>query len=321
MKRLLCLFVCMLLLCSQVFAAEGGTAETLEAFFRAHGLDETNFSMSYYNLATGEDFAFNEAAFFPVGAVWTLPLHMHYLEQEAIGAFDPPPERPDEVFDIDGLTLNECRYRSIVRGDDEFSQKMRSLLGTPEQYQRLINEEFGHLDEQTLPDAFLTELHYSAAFLMNCLKEVSLHPETFGDLMQNYSLAQTDGGFAAYGKPYDLVQLLGEEDGMVCAVGRMSAPQPYLLVCFVSEEAGGGAVLAQLNALLCERAEADAQGQVPTVSTASTGRSDSDFIVSAPNTSRKQAALRPILYALGGAAGLGALTAVAVHFLRRRRDD
>ncbi len=321
MKRTLCFLLCLLLLCGQSFAADrGNLQDCLESFMQENSLNEQNFSMSYYNLSTGESYVFNDKEFLPVGTVWTLPMHMHYYEQEALGAFDPPPERPDKVYMIDGLTLEDCRYRSIVCSDAEVSLKMRAELGTQAQYQQKVNEEFGHIDEDTLPEAYLTSLCYSAEFLMNCLRELTAHPEIFRTLSRNYSLVQTESGFAAYGKPYELVHILGEEDGMLCDIGIVSAPQPYLLVCFLSADAGED-LLAQLNGLLCSYVEEAPYASAPTEPVKTLQRDASDFSVAGMNPNDPSAAIRWIGIALGAAIGLSLLILLPVWFVRRRREE
>ncbi len=317
MKRLICLAACLVLLCMPAHAA-GLPDAPLGELMQTYGLNEDNFAVSYFNTATGEYFSYNSDAFFPVGGLWTLPLHMYYYEQESRDAFAPPPEKPDEVFTVDGLTLDECRYHSILLGDEDIALKMRDRLGSFAQYQLLINSKFGGYDENSLPDSFLKENRYSAAFLMNCLRAVSARPEQFRDLMRNYELVQTADGFAGYDGNYTLVHLRSEENGMLVDVGEISAPQPYLLVCFVSEDAGGDEVLANVNALFYGYSNVASSPTEP--SRPEHSRSDTDFIVGQANPSDHSAPLRWIAIALAAAAVLAALAGAVVLAVRRHRD-
>lgn len=319
MKRFLCLLICVLL-CGGSLAAEEADLQTqLEAFMRENNLTDANFSMSYYNLSTGESYAFNDAVFLPAGTAWTLPLHMYYYKQEALGAFDPPLERPNETYTINGLTLEDCRYHSILHSDDAVSESMRAQLGTPEEYQQLINEEFGHLDADALPEEYLTGLRYSAAFFMNCLKELTAHAEYYGTLTKNYSLVQPECGFADCGKDYSLMHILGEEDGSLCDVGIVFAPQTYLLVCFTSAK-DGRPIFAQLNALLCTYVEEYTSAEPTTATVHNTARSDSDFILSSPEQADHTQLLHLIFYTLGGAICLAGAAALVIWLLHRRRE-
>ena len=268
---------------------------------------------------------YNENAFFPVGADWILPLHMYYYEQETLGAFKPPPERPDEIYTIQGLTLEKCRYRSIIMGEEEVARQMRDNLGSPEQYLTLINEVYGHIDPEALPDSYFRNNCYSVTFLMNCLKQVSSYPELYQDMMKNFSLVQTDDGFAAYDRPYNLVHIRGEADEFICDVAEVSGPDTYLLVCFASEDVGGDTLLAEVNSLFCKYVEELNDVQQNTAPSGSARqRSEKDFLVASYGSNSKRILYRWIGIALVGAAVIAAIIALIVRAISRRalrRED
>lgn len=282
MKRLICILICLALLCGQAFAVT--TAENLgdqiDDFIEEHDLNETNFSYLFYNTVSKKSYSYNMNTFFPVGEVWTLPLNMYYYEQEAQGAYQAPITDPEWEYKIGDMTLEQCRYRSILERDAEVSARMRDNLGDFQQYKLLINERFGHLTVSSLPDEYLGANYYSASFLMNCLLSIYKHPEQFADMMQNYGMVQEDNGMASYSKAYHIVHVYGQENGMICDVGQVNAPESYLLVAFVSEEAGGDEILAELNDLLCDGIELEAGVFTGDDDTKTHARSDSDFIVS-----------------------------------------
>lgn len=322
MRRILCVFLCLLLLSVQITAVE--KPENLNTlvtrFISEKGLNPDTFSLYFYNVDSGEEYRYNEDAFFPVGTVWTLPLHMYYYEQEALGAFDAPEDEPDFVYQIGKMTLDQCRYHSILLGESEVARQMRDELGTQSQYKLLINETYGHYSAQELPASYPADNAYSAKFLMNCLRALSRTPEHFGDLIKNFSMVQTGDGFAAFDKPYSLTHILGTEDGFLCDVGEIVAPSPYLLVCFVAEEAGGNEILADINALFCryvEQCNGISESTAP--SRADHCRNDSDFIVTSSAASRS-AVLHWIVLALCALGVLSALVALIVLLLRRRRN-
>lgn len=251
MKRIICLLLC-LLLCGQVFAVgKYGLDAKMQVFLSEHGLNEKNFSVSYYNLNTGESYSFNEDAFLPVGKLWTLPLHMYYYEEEALGTFLPPIGSTEE-YQISGMTLEDCRYHSIILADERISDAMCQEIGSLPLYLEQINTRYGMHALEELPEAYWEGDVYSARFLMNCLRTVESHPEFYSKMMANFRFAQKVDAFAGNNLPYDLVQIRGEADGFVSAVAEISAQQPYLLVAIVSEQAGGDEVLAALSDLLCE---------------------------------------------------------------------
>lgn len=254
MKKLCCFFLCALLLISRVSAAEESELSQRLAEFRdEHGLDESNFAVSFYDSVTAERCEFNADRFFPVGDVWTFLLHMYYYEKEAAGDFEIPPEEQteiDEVYKIGGRTLEECRYESIIRGNASVSEQMRAQLGDFRQYQELINREYGHLSADDLPENYYTETVYSARFLMNCMRYLDVRNEDFNGLTAQYRMIQSGVGLGGYSYPYELVHVTDTDGGMICDIAGVSAPEPYLLVCFVGENVGES-VLSELNDLFC----------------------------------------------------------------------
>ena len=323
MKRFFCLLLCLCLLCGQVLADEPDLLKNKgDQFVKENGLSEDDFAVYFYNPDTREEYVYNEDAFLPVGSNWILPLHMFYYEQETLGAFDPPIEFPDEIYTIEGKSLEQCRYHSILMGEEETALQMRDNLGTQEQYLSLINEQYGHCDPLTLPDAYFRNNCYSARFLMNCLKQVSSYPELNQDMMKNFSLVQTDDGFASYDRPYNLVHIRGEADGFICDVGEISGPDTYLLVCFASEEVGGDALLAKVNSLFCSYVEeANDVQQDTTPVGANRQRSDTDFQVSSINSNDKTVLFRWIAIALGGAAVLAGIIALIIRIIRKQENE
>lgn len=322
MKRLICIILCLALLCGQAFAVT--TADNLgkdvEEFITDHDLNETNFSYIFYNTVSKVSYSYNISAFFPVGEVWTLPLNMYYYEQESKGAYTAPITDPDWKYTINGMDLEQCRYHSILEQDAEVSAQMRDNLGDMQQYKLLINERFGHLTVSSLPDEYLGGNSYSAAFLMNCLLAIYKHPEQFADMMQNYGLVQKDNGMAAYTNPYHVVHVYGKEDGMICDVGEISAPENYLLVAFVSEEAGGDEILAELNDLLCDSIELEAGVFTGDDDTKTHARSDSDYIVNSADRNDRTEVLKWVGYSVGGAVVLLLIAAFILWLIHRKRE-
>lgn len=329
MKRVLCLLLCLLilcLLCAQVAADEPDLLKNRgDQFVKEKGLTEEDFAVYFYDTRTSAEYVYNETAFLPVGYDWILPLHMYYYEQETLGAFNPPIERPDEIYTIGGMTLEKCRYRSIINAEEEVSRQMRDNLGSSEQYLALINDKYGHIAAEELPDSYYRNNCYSAAFLMNCLKQVSNYPELYQDMMKNFSLVQTDDGVAAYDRPYNVVHIRGEQDGFICDVAEVSAPDTYLLVCFASEDAGGDRLLAEVNAMFCKYVEELNDVQQATAATGGERqRNDTDFQVASLGNDHKSALYTWIGIALAGAAVVAAIIILIIRFLLRRsarRED
>ncbi len=322
MKRIVCLIFCILLLSAQIGAAETSPLkEKIDAFIGQNDLNEENFALSFFNTATGETYVFNANKLFPVGEVWTLPLHMYYTLQEHNGAFEPDensPEAndPDYEYTINGMNLDTCRLESIIEGNENASIAMRDAV---KHYKRVINEEFGHLPESELREAYYEENCYSAKFLMNCMLEIVREPELYGELMRLYDMVpQPEGYFAsedsAAGK-FRTVQLRGEEDGFVCAVAELSTATPYVIVGIVSQEAGGDALLASLNNTIATYVEGEAT--VPQQTEPSETQKDSSVYHVNSTVSDKSSVINTIVIAIACAAVLFALIFLAMRLIHR----
>ncbi len=323
-KRILCMLFCIVILCSFASAEHAQTLEEkIDSFISENGLNEENFALSYFNESTGDSYHYNEQTFFPTGYVWTLPLHMYYCAAEYRGDFEPVEgdenyNDPDYEYTIAGRNLDICRTESILNSNEDVSNAMRDAVL---QYYNVINEEFGHIDEALLPTTYYKENRYSTKFFFNCLKTISRESEIYGEVMRLYDLVQTADGILSDELPittnYRTVQIRGQENGMICVVAEVSAPQTYQLSCFISEAIGGDRLLAELNALIADHVLTEV-GDTVTAPTESLGleHSDSTFHI---NTKQKDnSKLLLIIVAAIGAAGVISL-AVYFLFFRKRR--
>ncbi len=250
--RITCCLFCLLLTMQFFSAAPAESLETEISKFMIHqGLDASNFSMSYYNPVSGESYAFNQDIFLPIGKLRFLPTHMYFYEEETRGTFEPEtPEEPE--FTIGELTLDDCRYHSIILSEDGISEKMQAQIGTTSQYLELVNQRYGMLDPQALPTEYWNGKVLSMRFLMNCIQKISSQPELFTGLMSNYSMVQKADAFANGSVSYPIVQIRAEDDGYVTAIAEVSAAQNFLLAASVKTVSGGDAVLGKLNQIICD---------------------------------------------------------------------
>ncbi len=324
MKRIICLIFCVLLLISQVSATnEASLTEQIDAFIGQNDLHEGNFALCFFNTVTGETYNFNANTFFPVGEVWTLPLHMYYTLQERNGAFEPKdnsPEASDPEYEytINGMNLDTCRYESIIEGNESVSVAMRDAV---KHYHDVINEELGHLPETEIHDAYHEENHYNAKFLMNCMLEIVRESEIYGELMRLYDMVpQPKGYFASADSAasrFRTVQIRGEENGYVCAVAELSTATPYLIVAIASKQAGGDKLLASLNNMIATHVESKTTPPEETEPT-ETQKDSSVFHVNS-NVSDKSSVINTIIIAIGCAAVFFLLIFLAIKLIHRLR--
>lgn len=325
MRRVFSGLLCLLLLCTWVMAAEVSVeADTsirtqMQRFISEHHLDSSNFSVTYYNPESGESYYYNKDTLFPAGELWELPLHMYYYQLEEEGLLLPPEDDPMGEYTIGEMTLEECRYLSLIQGDRAITIKMRNEIGNYNRFKTELNERIGHCEPALLQDDFYTSNYFPGQFWMNCLKELAENGHTYGELMRNYQLVQPQRGFAAINRDYPMVHIFSEEEGFVCALGEITGPETFFLFCTVSESAGGEDTLIALTETVCRYVEESAGISYAEESNAASTDGGSDLSV-VSKTDHSQA-FRWILISLGAVLALGLIIGFVCWLIRRSRED
>ncbi len=318
LKRIIC-FLFSIVLCTQVFAAPGdGVKKIIDKFLIDEGLDASNFAMSYYNPVTGESYSFNGDTFVPVDRLRFLPTHMYFYEEETKGTFEP--ETPeDPPYTIGDMSLEDCRYRSIIQGETEISEKMQAQIGNAMQYLELVNQRYGQLNPNTLPTEYWNGKTLSITFLMNCIRTVSSRPEHFKGLMSNYAMVQKADAFANGTVSYPIVQIRDEAGDHITAVAEVSAPQNFLIVASVNKAGRGDEILGKLNKVLCNYILSE-MGEEPVQDTPreSVGHNNSNYYIGEDRMVKDDTLSRWLILAFVIAAVL-AVIAVIIQWIWRER--
>lgn len=236
---------------------------------------------------------------------------------------DPNYQNPDYKYTINGMDLATCRTESILSGNQSVNEAMRDEVM---QYHDAINEEFGHILPEELPQSYYKKNCYSTEFLMNCLKELDRQPDVYGDLMRLYDLAQSPDGFRSSELPitnkYKTIQIRGEENGLVCAVGEITAPDTYLVACFVERKAGGDRILADINALICsyiEQVSEQDSGELQATEQVGIVRTDKSFQTAPSNAGDFSGIVKWVAIVLGAALVLALLLYLIDRIIRKIR--
>ena len=216
----------------------------LAAFREKYGLTEQNFALSYRNTVTGESYSFNDTAFFPAGSTYKLPLNVYYYEQEAAGVFD-------DSLSIEGCSLAECHYRSLVLSDNDISIAMLYHLGTFWEYKSCIFP-YGGMDDAEMAYIYWVDNYFCTRYMLGVLQYVYDRQDAFSELLGYMKQAQPGQYLAAYGRDYAVAHKYGLFEEAINDVAIVYTPMPYLVACFTNGLANGWEVLAQVNALLCD---------------------------------------------------------------------
>lgn len=245
MKRWILLLLVFLLICPAK-AQQITELETVLADYMAEtGLDESNFSLSYYNTVTGEAYTFNDRKFMIAGSTYKLPLNMYYYEMEWAGEIEP-----DAYLPRAGVTLDVAHRLSMVDSNNDVSIGMLYTLGEGifSNYKQLLRKYFTMAEEDIDP-IYYADNSFCTYMMMDALKYLYENREDFAELIGYMKQAQQEYYFCAGIEGYEVAHKYGWYDGAVNDVGIVFTEQPFLLAVY-TQNVNGEAVLADVARLV-----------------------------------------------------------------------
>ena len=240
-RKVTSLLLVLLLLTGSVFAADCGPytdadadGQTLEElmtqFMEENGLDESNFSLCYYNTVTGEQYRFNERWFAYGASTYKLPLNLYFYELENAGEIDP-----DMVMTQGGARLSYIHEESIVNSNNELSFSMVSYLGGFEPYKRAMLKYFS-IPEEEIEDKYWYDHVYCTEMMIDVLQYLYERQEQFPELMGYLKQAVPDDYFRKYITDCEVAHKYGDYNNMHNDVGIIYAGQPFLLAVYTFDQ-------------------------------------------------------------------------------------
>lgn len=225
MRRFLALLLALLLLTSTVLAYEVPTEFTdldtaMEEFMAAYGLNENNFSISYYNTVTGESYVFNDGRFMVAASTFKLPLNMYYYEMERDGEI-----ASDAYIPRADTTLADAHYNSLVWSDNEDALGMLYNLGDFRTYKTKMRKYFSMTDEEIDP-VYYQRNYYCTRMMMEALQYLYDNSGDFSEMLGYMKEAQPGEYFKAGVTAYEVAHKYGWFEGAVNDVGIIYAPNP-----------------------------------------------------------------------------------------------
>lgn len=237
-----------LLLCLTYSAGAAEELESLMADFRAeYGLNEKNFSLCYCDTVTGEEYRFNDTAFFFAASTYKLPLNLYYYELEQEGTLSPSSP-------VGGLSLSRAHYQSMVWSDNDVSHAMIYNLGSFYTYKEKMRKYFT-MEDTEISGSYYADNYYCTAMMLDALKYLYERREDFPELLDYMEQAQPGEYFARYANDTKVAHKYGfyydEEKNIATVndVGIVYAAHPFLLAVYTQNAGNGVEVLARA----CER--------------------------------------------------------------------
>lgn len=217
----------------------------VEQLQQTYGLDESNFSLCYYNTVTGERYSFNSDAWMIAASTYKLPLNMYYYEQEASGQID-------SEATIAGHTLTDIHYQSIVFSDNVLSEALLHNLGSFRTYKQLMFDCYGHLEADQIDDITWTKNYYTTGFMMDTLEYLYRHADLFAELLDYLKQAAPESYFKKYVSEYEIAHKYGSYDTAENDVGIIFTQEPYLLAVYTYGLTNGEDVVGRVNEAICQ---------------------------------------------------------------------
>ena len=200
--------------------------DAVEEFMQAHGLNASNFSVSYTNTVTGERYAYNDKAFMVAASTYKLPLNMYYYELEHQGTM-----APDVYISRVGGTLDEAHYQSLVYSNNDMSIGMLYNLGEFRDYKNLMKRYFT-MPEEEIEYVYYVDNYYCTNMMMDALLHLYEYRADFDEMIGYMKQAQPGEYFKAGVTDYEVAHKYGVFEGAVNDVGIIYTPQPFLLAVY-----------------------------------------------------------------------------------------
>ncbi len=213
----------------------------LTQFMTEYGLNEQNFSMSFYSTGTGETYHFAEMVFRKAASTYKLPLNMVYYDMEREGRI-----ASDAV--IDGYSLPTMHYESIVNSNNEMSIAMLYNLGTFREYREIMTQ----FCDQEYEYIYYVDNYINSAYMLAVLQRLYDNADDYTELIGYLKQAMPGQYFRRYVTDYEIAQKYGYFEEVICDVGIIYTPEPILLAAYTENVGNGEIVLGRLAELLTE---------------------------------------------------------------------
>lgn len=203
--------------------------QLLDEFRAEHRLDETNFSISYYNTVTGESYTFNDDAFFYGASTYKLPLNLYYYDLRLRG------EITGDTMITRSATLDEAQYPTLIYSNNELAYSLWRRIGDWPEYKRALLAYFS-MDEADIPSIYYYDHVFCTRMMMDTLQYIWQRQEDYPELLEYLTIARPDEYFKTYLHPETtpVAHKYGSYEGAENDVGIIWAQQPFLLAVYTT---------------------------------------------------------------------------------------
>ncbi len=172
--------------------------EIMAQFMARYSLSEANFSMAYYATGSGERWYFAEDVYRVAASTYKLALNMYYYDLEREGILSP-----DSL--IEGHSLRDMHYKSIVYSDNELSMLMLYNLGEFWQYR----DKMKRYCDQEYPIEYYTGNNINAGYLLSAIEYLYNHSEDYEEMLEYLLIASPGRCFKFYDSEFPIAHKYG----------------------------------------------------------------------------------------------------------------
>ena len=208
----------------------GKTLEGLIAeFMQENYLNETNFSLCYYNTVTGEEYCYNETAFMIAASTYKLPLNLYYYDMQLAG------EITGDTMITRGASLDEAHYQTLVYSNNELAYSLWRRIGDWPEYKTAMRKYFTMTDDE-IPQNYYYDHVFCTRMMMDTLKVVWDGQEQYPELIDYLKIACPGAYFKTYLDVDEtpVAHKYGSYEGAENDVGIIWAERPFLLAVYTS---------------------------------------------------------------------------------------
>lgn len=205
--------------------SDSALADALQKLIEENGLDSTNFSISYENLATGATLYCNELTIMTPASTYKLPLNMYYYDAEARGEMSE-----QDVIPGVGLTLAECHYKSLVLSDNPSSEAMLANISFTDFRQYLTR--YFTLSSSEIGETYWRRNFYCTRMMADIAAYLYRNADSYGDCISYLKQAMPGMYFRRYITDCEIAQKYGKLNGWENCVGIVYGKRPFSLCVY-----------------------------------------------------------------------------------------
>lgn len=234
--------------------------EIITLYMNENGLNESNFSISYYNFYTEDSFYFNENTLMFAASTYKLPLNMYYSQKIAEGVYsDSSLLYYDESCNEDSLgyvyqhyeygdyiDLKTLQYQSIIASDNVSSWILFNGLGGWSQ----MMENISIYSEDYY--VYCDYNYFNTGFMLDALKYLYQNTTYFTNLLEYLQNDTFTCYLGSYLEEIEIANKYGNYSTVYNDVGIVYANSPYAIAIFTDSTSKGSDCIAELNRIIYE---------------------------------------------------------------------